>query len=60
MKISFKLLLASALIMSAGQLPAKSFSPPHINQARPPQTQQVAEFTQINLSGLITTLSLRA
>jgi len=51
MKISFKLLLASALIMSAGQLSAKSFTPPHTNQAQAPQIKPLDAFTNINLSG---------
>ena len=51
MKISFKLLLASALIISAGQLSAKPFTPPHTNQAQAPQTKQLQAFTNINLAG---------
>jgi hypothetical protein len=51
MKVSFKLLLAIALIISAGQLSAKSFTPPHNNQARAIQTRKVYGFTKINLSG---------
>lgn len=51
MKISFKLLLAGALIISAGQLSAKSFVPTHTTQAQAAQTRQVQAFTNINLSG---------
>jgi hypothetical protein len=51
MKISFKLLLASVLIMSAGQLSAKSFTPAQNNQAPTTQDRKVYDFTNINLSG---------
>ena len=51
MKISFKLLLAGALIMSAGHLSAKPFTPPTNNQAQATQTREVYGFTKINLSG---------
>jgi hypothetical protein len=51
MKVSFKLLLATALIISVGQLSAKSFTPPQNNQARAIQTRKVYGFTRINLSG---------
>jgi hypothetical protein len=51
MKVSFKLLLAIALIVSAGQLSAQSFTPSHNNQARATETRKVYGFTKINLSG---------
>ncbi|MGY3211299.1 head GIN domain-containing protein [Mucilaginibacter sp. HD30] len=49
MKISFKFLLAGALIMSAAHLSAKPLTP-H-NQAQAAQTRQVYGFTKINVSG---------
>ncbi len=51
MKISFKLLLAIALVMSAGQLSAKSFTPAHNNPAQIIQVRDVYDFSNINLSG---------
>jgi hypothetical protein len=51
MKVSFKLLLATALIISAGQLSAKSLTPPDNNQAQAIQTRKIYGFNKINLSG---------